>query len=50
MSLQMALCETQLTYKTWESEGVPIRKNLQNRCSEIAFIANSDILAAKLNI
>ena len=46
MSLQMALCETQLTYKTWESEGVPLQKILQIRCSEIAFSSNFDILAA----
>ena len=48
--LQMALCETQSTCKAWKSLCVPPRKRLQNRCSEIAFCANFDLLADKLNI
>ena len=52
MSLQMALCKTQSTWKARESIGMPWppRKVLQNRCSKIASCANFDLLADKMNI
>ena len=45
----MALCETQLSCKAWESRGMPPRKFVQSKCSEIIFCANFDLLADKLN-